>query len=1075
MTNSMVLSLMKSLSQFFIKNSFIVNITSALVIIIGLVSLFSMKRGLMTSWNSGQVRIEVYVDGATPSEIEKFVTFPIEQAIKSLDGVDRITSDSSEGRSSVKVFTRDDFQDYTTLEEEIKSKIEGIRNLLPEDTKDISVKLRKKTEQWLGAYAFLNFDESNDDHQRWISKLKENLLRIDGVVNVYTRFRTKNLYVRFNPELLARYRINLSDAYIKVRQAFRLNPVGGFRKGGEQFFVQISNQSSKISEMKSIVIKANYSGKSIKLGDVATVEMRLPMKESDFLVNGKRNATFFMMADVNSDLLNVRDRVVSFMDKEQKSFPEGIEFIQTGDGSSFIERQINALKTNSLYGGLLVFIVLCVSLGLRNSLMTSFGIPLAYGATFIVLDMMGINIDLVSIIGMLLVLGILVDDSIIISEKHAQNLENGDNSHQAALKAVMSMWIPITGTVLTTIAAFAPFLLGYDQISVMMRAIPVVIIAALLASLFECFFILPNHLAHFVKKPSKEKVSKVGLFFTKNYRVILGYVLRFRYIFIVAFVTFSAWTFFFAKKNLPMDFNLNINEETVSVAGAVKETDGAESTLKQLEPVIASLNDLDKSMYKHYTVQVSGIWMQGSFKEGTEYFFISIIFSQLDNNVAAKKKYVENFLKKRLQSYKDLGVFKRIEISRKIQGDDEAKLDAMEVQISSSSPFDTSSVAKDLEKALKGTKGIKSIDMDDTNKVETWEFKPNDALLMSYGLSRREVGAQLRSHVSLTNIYEYRGGQDLFTVYGLVREGSEQSYKSLTNVPIILGNGNVVDASAIGSWSKKYIEKTIRHRNLRKSAEITIPFDKAVINEESVKKLLDEKSIVVQNAYPDITFVIQNADEQVRKNKTTMNKKFIYSMVTIFFILCVILKSIYQPMLICMSIPFGLVGVIWAFYAQGLTLNIMASIGVIGMAGVVVNDALILVNTVNEMRVSWSTFTMSILQKACATRLRPILLTSITTLGGLFPMAYGLGGDSGFTKPIAMSMAWGLFFATFLTLFLIPSFIMIQSDVINLATGGFGRKKNNKSQNGEPQKVTSETQINMLNNSELSNQGENRP
>jgi multidrug efflux pump subunit AcrB len=1076
MTDSMVSKLMKSLTQFFIKNSFIVNITSALVIIIGLVSLFSMKRGLMPSWNSGQVRVEVYVDGASPSEIEKFVTFPIEQAIKSIDGIDRITSRSREGSSSIRVITHDDFQDYTTLEEEIKSKIEGIRSLLPEDTKDISVKLRKNSEQWLGAYAFLNFDESSDEHQRWVSRLKENLLRIDGVVNIYTRFRTKNLYVRFDPELLARYRINLSDAYSRVRQAFRLNPVGGFRKGGQQFFVQIANQSSKISEMKSIVIKANYSGKSIELGDVATVELRLPMKQSDFLVNGKRNATFFMMADTKSDLLNVRDSVVAFMDKEK--FPEGVEYVQTGDGSSFIERQINALKTNSFYGGILVFIVLCVSLGLRNSLMTSFGIPLAYGATFIVLDLMGINIDLISIIGMLLVLGILVDDSIIISEKHAQNLENGDNSQEAALKAVMSMWIPITGTVLTTIAAFAPFLMGFDQISVMMRAIPVVIIAALLASLFECFFILPNHLAHFVKKPSKEKVSKVGMFFTKVYRVSLDYVLRYRYLFIISFVTFSAWSFYFAKTNLPMDFNLNINEETVSVAGAVKETDGAETTLKQLEPVIASLNELDKSMYKHYTVQVSGIWMQGSYKEGTEYFYISIIFSQLDNNVAEKKKFVEKFLKERLQSYKDLGVFKRIEISRKIQGDDEAKLDAMEVQVSSSSPFDTSSVAKDLEKALLKTKGIKSIDMDDTNKVETWEFSPNDALLMSYGLSRREVGAQLRSHVSLTNIYEYRGGQDLFTVYGLVREGSEQSYKSLTSVPIILANGNVVDASEIGSWSKKYIEKSIRHRNLRKSAEITIPFDKSVINEESVKKLLEEKAIVVKNKYPDIRFVVQNADEQVRKNKTTMSKKFIYSMITIFFILCVILKSIYQPLLICMSIPFGLVGVIWAFYAQGLTLNIMAAIGVIGMAGVVVNDALILVNTVNEMRITWSTFTAAILQRACSTRLRPILLTSITTLGGLFPMAYGLGGDSGFTKPIAMSMAWGLFFATFLTLFLIPAFIMVQSDVINFVTGGFGRGKKKKAKNianaEKPQDMVPET-VNLVNESEFSDKSENRP
>ena len=1062
--------------------------TSIVVILLGIVSLISMKRGLMTVGDSGRVRVEAYVDGGSPSEMERFVTFPIEQAIKNLEGIDSIRSRSQDGRSVINIETLDDFQDYSALVEEIDSKIANIRGLLPDSIRDIKVEHRKRTEQWLGGYALLNFDEESDEHQKWIAGFKERLLRVDGVVNAYTRFRTKQLYVRFDAEKLARYRINLSDAFVRVRQAFRLNPVGGFQKNGEQFFVQMANQSEDLSQINSIVIKSNYSGRTIHLEDVAKAEYRLSYtKTSDFLVNGKKNASFFIMADIKADLIEVTKRLHAFMDKEKAKFPKGIEAIKTGDGSAFIERQINALKTNSIYGAILVFIVLCFSLGVRNSLMTSFGIPLAYGATFIVLDMVGIQIDLVSIIGMLLVLGILVDDSIIVSEKHAQYLEEGKNATEAATLTVLSMWVPITGTVLTTIVAFAPFLVGHDMVSVMMRAIPIVVVTALLASLFECFFILPNHLAHFVKKPKSHGPTAVGKAITKFYRKSLSLTIKLRYLFLFGFLGFSIWTGFFAKDNLKTNFNLNINEETVTVAGAVKKTTGTEDTLKQLMPVVKSLNEMDKDKYKHYTVQVSGIWIQGSYKEGAEYFLVSVVFSQLDNEVSTKKKYVERYLKDKLDTFKKSGVFERIEISRKIQGDDEAKSDALQIRARSAYPFDTDQIAKSLNEKLKEQNGIMSIDMDESNKVETWEFKPDDSEMMSYGLTRQAVSSQLRGHVSLTNIYEYRGGVDLYTIYGLVKEGSEQTFESLSETPIILANGNVIKVSEVGRWEKKYIEQVIRHYNLRKSTKLIIPFDKDKITEANLITEVEKKIETLQSSYPNVTFTVSNADEQVRKNKTTMSKKFLYSVIAIFFILCVILKSIYQPLLICLSIPFGLVGVVWAFYMQDLTLDIMACIGVIGMAGVVVNDALILVNTVNQMRVSWSSFSASILEKACSTRLRPIILTSVTTLGGLFPMAYGLGGDSGFTKPLAMSMAWGLFFATFLTLFLIPACIMIQGDfirVFNKLSNKFMKKNSSKGEDGTGGNLkrakadhskSSALEVKISKDLGLSDQGENRP
>jgi multidrug efflux pump subunit AcrB len=1033
-------NIVKKLTSYFINNGFLVNLISAMMIIAGVISIFHMKRDLISAWSSNTISVSTSLSGAGPSQMEKFVTYPIEQSIKNLPGIERINSESSQGWMNIRVRVKDDYKDVQELVQKIKDNVANLKSSLPSEVEEVNVNHRKMTESWFSSYAMLGFDENNEAHQNWLTKFKERFSHIDGVSRISDSARTKQLYIKLDPDALARYRLNTSLVFRKVIESFTLYPIGSIKKGADDILVEIENKELVYETVKNIVVKANTSGHQLRLGEIATIERKLPERTVRHYTNGIETIWITIFKDIATDSLILKSKVEKFVERESKEAPKGITFKLTGDGPSFIERQINALNSNSVFGVLLVVLTLMVFLGFKNSLMTSFGIPLSYCFTFFVLDTMGISIDLISVVGMLLVLGILVDDAIIISEQYSQELESGLPPKQAAQNAVLKTWIPITGTVLTTIVAFSPILFGHDQLSKIMMAIPIVVFAALGVSLFESFFILPNHLAHFVKKPQKENKLKFINTLRGYYRKVLGVSLKLRYLVIPLFIGFMGFSIYFAQKNIPMNFNLNINSEKINFLAILKESQSIEETEKKIAGVYKELEGLDKKRFNYLNVRIGRVWNNGKEIEGPHAVSFKIYFSQLDENVEANKKYVENFLKERLPKLKKTGLFEKLEVKRRFDGHDDAKDSMVEVRVSSLAPFDVETVKNKFKSDLKPIKGINSIDLEDSKFVDSWTFVPNKSQILSHGLTLAEVSRQLRGYVSKSKIYEYKAGPEILKIYSYFEEGKNQTRESLSQKPIILSNGNKVTTGQLGNWIVKKKLKSISHNNLKRSITVEIPFDEKIIKKAA---LIKEVKKVVENyktAFPALEFNAQDADEQSRKNKKSIGKKFIYSLMGIFFVLAVILRSIAQPLLICSAIPFGIIGVIWAFYFQGLKLDVMAFIGIIGMAGVVVNDSLILVDTVNKMKTTWKNFTKDIVIEGATSRLRPILLTSITTLGGVFPMAYGLGGDSGFTKPLAMSMGWGLLFATTLTLFAIPCMLMIQADFMKLI-GRFIKEK----------------------------------
>lgn len=1024
---------MNRLIQFFIDRTFLVNLLSAAVMILGAVSLVNMKTDLVPQWKINQITVSTYLEGASPDQVENFITYPIEEAVQNLAGIDEITSNSDEGTTQVTIKVKQGMSDaeISDLYEEVKAAVEGIRSELPQDVEDLRVVNQKLTSFWFTSLSALNFDKYNPDHRRWLKDFSDGLKKVPGIVKVEDRANIPEIKIKLDQEALARYRINPSKVQEEVGLKFRPLPIGSFERGESLIGVQVESTVRSLEDLNNIIIQGNASGNVVRVKDVAKVSYGLPKETWRQYTNGTKAVGINVFKDLETDTLETKERVNTVIEKYNKLAPEGVEIQITENGPAYIERQLNVLRTNAWMGVALVVLVLFAFLGLKTSLMTTFGLPLAYFATFIVLGAMGMKIDIISVVGMILILGILVDDAIIVSEQYMQFLENGHSPKEAAFLAVKKTFVPIIGTVLTTIVAFSPILLAGDGLSEFLRAIPWVVIAALGMSLIESFFVLPNHLAHFVKKPVDHSDSGLMATLKKVYKTQLNFSLKWRYPLVVLFIAFSAWTFYFASEKVPFNFNLHIGSEKIRVLAVLKESKSLDYTEKTVAPIWKLLKKINKDDYSFIEGNIGWAWVNGESFDGERYANFAIRFNQTHPDIEGAKERIRSLLKEELPKLKT-DSFEKLEMLVEKSGYENSKENTIRVKVVGKEQADLEKILKLVEEKGNSLEGTKSVYLDPKLIIETWNFKLNEEAVRSYDLQPLAVSEQLRQFVTKKKIREVRYNGESIKVFTYFEDSDDLDYQELAQLPILGNFGRIHRLSQLGSWTKTKRLRQIKHKDLERTYFVDVKFDPEVVKKEKFQESLHEAVKPLSKNFSQLKFVVEDADENAAKNKKSMSKMMVSCVLLILLVLAVVLNSLIQPLLIGVAIPFGVVGVIWSFYFHGQNIDVMAIVGIIGMAGVVVNDSLIMVDTINHIRISKRRFSRSEIIEGALTRLRPILLTSITTLGGVFPMAYGIGGDSGFTKPLALSMGWGLFLATFLTLFLIPAMLNIQADLISL-------------------------------------------
>jgi multidrug efflux pump subunit AcrB len=764
----------------------------------------------------------------------------------------------------------------------------------------------------------------------------------------------------------------------------------------------------------------------VTVGDVATVIETYGEEEDQIIgrLDGTRTVALFINKKADGDIIDIVSEVRELVEKERELLPEGSEIKLVQDYSIYVERRQNTLLINGALGLALVLIILFIFLESRVAFWAAVGIPFSFMLAIIVMSSLGITMNMLSMFALILVLGIVVDDAIVVSENVFRYRERGMSPVEAAVAGAEEVLMPVTAAIATNIAAFLPLLLVAGIIGKFLRVIPQVVILTLLASLFEAFFILPSHLAEFVKGKVGESKQEARAWFNRVrefYGVLLEGLLKRRYLIFFSLLGIATATlvlasltmeFVFAGKMRAEQFMINIEnptnssiEETDRIVKAVEEI-VFERPEEEIRATISLVGYIETGAAPIEGSYVGQIWV-----ELTEYGYKDVGADTIINEL---REHTEKIPGPLSITYTTLegGPPTGSAVSVEIKGEDFGIL---------------TELAEEMKRELATINGVKDIDDDYRKGKKEIRFIIDEHKARSLGLDVASVAVELRHAFTGGDAGHIRRGDE--TVDIVVKYAKEfQNPDYLLNFSVTNRNGDRIPIKAFADI--EYGEGLLRIYHSKRERVITVTADvvKGMTTSGKVNKELIEEFGYANEKYPGYTYNYTGEYEDTQQSLKSMIQSFWIAITIIYIILATLFRSFSQPLIIMITLPFSFVGVVIGLFIMNVELSLLAVIGIVALVGIVINDSLVLVDFINRARAQGMT-TYDAVVDSGKTRLRPVLLTSLTTIGGLGPMAFGLGGSEPYLAPMAISIVWGLTFSTLLTLLVIPCLYLIVEDV----------------------------------------------
>jgi multidrug efflux pump subunit AcrB len=1008
--------------DYFLNRSQLVNLITVFVLILGVFSIKVMNRDLAPPLNFNRIVIEISYPESTAADLEQEITFRIEEKLMNFPNIKNISSTSSQGLVKVWVSFPANFKTTSQAANEIRQNVEALKPYLPQNIRSITVSEQKITSNFQNEILVRNFDLNNKDHRIWLLSLKNKISQIRGIAEIQDRsFPKRSVKIDLNEMQMKRLEVTPEIAKQKINDFLQFRPLGAIRRGLNFTFIEFeqSVEESFLKDLDNLVIYSSPAGYRTTLGQFAKVSYSYPFQDQHSYEDNKRVYYISIKKDLNSDIINLDEKIKKTLVEANKN-KFGIEVKSVFSGKSFIERQLQTLKSNGILGVIIVFIFLVLFLSFKSAFFTILGVPFAYSATFMTMLIMGYDIDILSIVGLILVCGMLVDDALIMCEKYNECLEQGLAPLDSARQSINELFIPVFGSILTTVVAFLPLLLIPSELGNMISSIPVVLITALSFSLIESFFILPNHLAHFVKRPTQSIASRLFDRLRKKYENFLTFFLRWKISTSLIFLL-STGLLLYASMDVEKDFNLNISDDMVRIEGELISSDSKEETLSRIKDLY---NDLEaaapKNEFESVALSIGSVWRNGEQIVSDKVFRI---YAQVKENYSqpevAKNSYlkkVNTIVDKYKKDYKFL-------VANKSWSDDESdKSKYLTFNFYTKNTKQNLNLKATLETLPKKIKGIGPLDLGQDSSVGKWVFTPNYEIMAKYSIDKNSIQTAILGKVDESWLKEVRIEGQSYPVNFTIND-SEITKKGFEprQINVLTQNQRYIPLSDLGEWKYGLSPKSISHLNGYnvQSAKFKILDEK---NRETIVKEAETYVKNIENQFPEHIIKASGESLQEAENKQWVLMAMFACVLGIFFVLTLALNSLSQPLIVSLPIPFAAAGVMWMHKLHDMPLGVFSMIGLIGAIGVSVNGTLIMSDQINlKLKECGSESLIQIVKSGSASRLRAIFLTTVTTLAGLFPMAYSLGGDSGFTRPLAFSMAWGIMFSALMTLVFFPS------------------------------------------------------
>lgn len=703
--------------------------------------------------------------------------------------------------------------------------------------------------------------------------------------------------------------------------------------------------------------------------------------------------------------------------------------------SFYVKRRLDVLVNNGIVGFTLVAITLFITLGWRIALVTALGIPFSMFFTFIWMGSADLSINLMSMFGLIMVLGMLVDDAIVVSENIYRHLEEGDPVKDAVLNGTMEVIAPVAGTVLTTIVAFAPLMFMKGIMGEFIWVLPAVVIASLIASWIECMFILPSHIYELEKRnklhasASTDKEGEIFRMFKRKYSSILTFILSHKYKAMLFITLFFIGTILFSGKFMKLILFPAGGVEILTIKAEAPTGTSVQDMNKRMELIEKTISELPPAELDTFTTRAGIIQEEPTdpyTKIGANYGIIMVYLTPFNKRDRDANEILEQ-IRAKSNAYSDR--FTKLEfgfvntgppvgkpVSVAIKGDDFATLQKISVMF------------KEYLSTIEGLKDVKDDYEDYKNELRVYVNEKTAAMT---GITVFDIATTIRSCFEGAIATTIKKTDEEIDIRVIFPEGLRKDISSIKNVKIANHTGNLIPITQVVSFddSAKGIS-VINRKDWRRLITVTAEIDEKAkgVTSVAVNTLLQKKFSNIEEQFPGYTISYEGEFKDTSESMTSLLKSFIVAALGIYIILVWIFRSLSHPFIIMGVIPLTLTGIIWVFFFHGLPLSFMALLGVVGLAGVVVNDSIVMIDFIRVRRLAGLQPLEAALD-AAPKRLRPIFLTTITTFFGLVPTAYGIGGYDPFLVPMALSLSWGLAFGTMITLFATPILYVAFADL----------------------------------------------
>ncbi|MGB5346102.1 MAG: efflux RND transporter permease subunit [Woeseia sp.] len=1004
----------------------LVNILFAVVLVLGALSYQQMPREQDPEINFNFVSINTLLPGATAADVEELVTGPLEDALRNVQDIRFISSSSRDDVSNILVRFRElserSFDKRVTdLRREIQSKT---NDELPEDVEDPYI-LEITSSNGFPTASVLLLGQADDERLRREAKLiKEEIERLKGVDRVQAfGFREPELQIEIDPVRLAANGLTAADVAEQIRESFRDVSAGKVDVDSEAWLIRVEGKTTEPEELAAFLLASrNDPQAKIPLDRVATV--RRGRKDAQAAVNSfGRPAVFFSISKVGfTNTLQLVDRVNAYIDDRNKLLDgSGLQLFLSDDQTVQTRSALEVMQRNAGLGLVLVLGVCWLFLGLRIAAFVTMGIAFSIAGTFWILNMLGNTLNVSVLLGIVIVLGMLVDDAVVVVEALYYRLQRGQEAISAALDSLAEVGKPVTSAVMTSIAAFAPLMLLPGILGDFMQVIPLVVTVGLLVSLIEAFWILPSHV---IAKPTpkvsihEQRTHWRGRWTHKvrtRYTHALVYVFRHPKRFLVASVAaFVLATFAMYAEKVRVEFFTFEPIRMFYVNVDMPPGAPLEETLAHTVRVENNIMPAFLDGEIRAVTSIAGIkFTDAEALFGDQYGQIQVSLNPREGNGRGVGQIVDSVRGLAMGTPGD-GEITFFELS----GGPPASKD-ISVKVRSDDFDELRAASAAVTAIVASIEGASNVADNDTPGRYELTLQLDEPAIRQAGLSPGAVARLVRLHLDGEVIAFTRSGGEKVELRVRGPRRAVSNVRAVLDDPIVLPGGGTTTLAALTTNTSQRSSGTIRHYQFRRAITVEADLDDETVNTVAANNYIRDEWLKIRQDYPASDLEFSGAFDDIQESLDSMLLLGMFGLGLIYLILATQFRSYFQPILIIVTVPMAFIGVVFGLWLTNNPLSLYTLYGVVALTGIAVNAAIVLIDATNT-RINAGIRPLHAIIFSARRRVIPILMTTLTTIAGLFSLATGLGGKSLLWGPVATSMVFGLAVASTLTLFVVP-------------------------------------------------------